>query len=95
MMTIEEMTMQEALLTPLAVYKEQLEKLENEAETVAYSSWATCGREFDESQLDELREILRNAAEEVRTVLLEKVAELPSDMDEELLDAYGLSEFRN
>ena len=95
MMTIEEMTMQEALLTPLAVYKEQLEKLENEAETVAYGSWATCGREFDESQLDELREILRNAAEEVRTVLLEKVAELPSDMDEELLDAYGLSEFRN
>ena len=93
-MTVEEMNTQEAFLTPLAVYKEQLERLENEAETVGYNSWATCGREFDDSQLDELREILRHAAEEVSAVLIQKVAELPDDINDELLDAYGLSEFK-
>lgn len=40
--------------------------------------------------LDELRVILRRAADEVRAALERKLTELPEDVDAELLAAYGL-----
>lgn len=87
-MTYEE---QEAIVIPLSIYDDYAKKLEANAESVAYSTWATCGRDYDDSILDELRSILRNAAEEVREALRNKMSELPDDIDEGLLDAYGLN----
>ena len=87
-MTYEE---QEAIVIPLSIYDDCAKKLEADAELAAYSTWSTSGRDFDDSVLDELRSILRNAAEEVRAVLRDKMSELPDDIDECLLDAYGLN----
>ena len=87
-MTYEE---QEALVIPLSIYNDCAKKLEANAETIEYSIWATRGRDFDDSILDELRDILRNAAEEVRTALQNKMSELPDEVDEKLLRAYGLN----
>ena len=92
-MTYDELSRQESLLVPLAIHLEQAKRLEDEAETLVYNSWNTHGRDFDETQLDELRDILRDAAEAVRKVLQEKISALPSDIDEKLLEAYGLRKF--
>lgn len=80
----------EEKVIPLSLYDEHARRLEHEAETVASSSWSTCGREIEDDMLDELRVILRRSADEVRAALERKLTELPEDVDAELLAAYGL-----
>ena len=81
-------------LVPLEVYAETAEQLQSNAEARGHNMWCTCGKEYDDSELNEFEAILRRAAEEIREVLVRKVSELPEDISDEMLDAYGLLAYK-
>ena len=89
-MTFEELDQQEAILKPLSVYDEYAKRLKAEAESLAFTTELKCGHEIDDSVLDELQNILCNAAEEIRTALEEKLSEISGEFEESRLEAYGL-----
>ncbi len=82
-------------LIALEIYAETLNRLEDSAEARGSNMWCSYGKEYDDSDLDELEIILRDAADQIREVLRRKVSELPEEMsDDETLDAYGLLEYK-
>lgn len=81
-------------LVPLEVYAETAEHLQSNAEARGRNMWCTCGKDYDDSELNELETILKRAAEEIREVLVCKVSELPEDISDEMLDAYGLLAYK-
>ena len=81
-------------LVPLEVYAEMAEQLQSNADARGRNMWCTCGKDYDDSELNELEAILMGAAEQIREVLIRKVSELPEDISDEILDAYGLLAYK-
>ena len=79
------------ILRPLSVYADYAARLKAEAEALTLTTELACGHEIDDSVLDTLQDILCNTAELISTALHDKLADLPSDIDEDMLRAYGLS----
>ena len=84
----------EEKLVPLEIYAEMAEQLQSNAEARGRNMWCTCGKDYDDSELNELEAILKRAAEELREVLVRKVSELPEEISDEILDAYGLLAYK-